>query len=93
VDTLNGPEEFINPHGFASYLACGRGRAYGIAELSSAADTFSSQQGKHCLWILVPRLPLLPLLNGPRRFADIIHCIPEFSEDALICWARAHVIL
>jgi hypothetical protein len=93
MDALDGSEELINPHGFASELVRGRGRGYGVAELSGAADTFSSQQGKHRVGILALRLALLPLLNGPRRLAHIIHRIPEFSEDALIYWARAHVIL
>jgi hypothetical protein len=84
VDALDGSEEFVNPHGFASYFVCGRVRDYGVAELSCAADTLSSQQGEHRVWIVLPRLALLPLLNGPPRLAHIIHCIPEFSEDALI---------
>ncbi len=93
VDALDGSEEFINPHGFASYFLCGPVLGYGVAELSGAADTLSSNQGEHRVWIVVPRLALLPLLNGPRRLAHIIHGIPEFPEDALIYWARAHVIL
>jgi hypothetical protein len=84
VDALDGSEEFINPHGFASYFVCGRVRGYGVAELSGAADSFSSQQGKHRVGILAPRLALLPLLNGPRGLAHIIHRIPELPEDALI---------
>jgi hypothetical protein len=93
VDAVDGLEEFINSHGFASYFVRGRVRGYGIAELSGAADTLSSQQWEHRVRVAVPRLALLPLLNGPRRLAHIIHCIPEFREDARIYWARAHVIL
>jgi hypothetical protein len=93
MDALDGSDEFINPHGFASYFVSGQARGNGVAELSGAADTFSSQQREHGEWILLPRLALLPLLNGPRRLAHIIHCIPEFAEDARIEWARAHLIL
>lgn len=93
VDALDGPEKFINPDGFAGHFLHHQARGYGFTELSGAADTFGSQQGKHRVGILAPRLALLPLLDGPRRLADIIHRIPEFAEDALIDWARAHVIL
>jgi len=93
VDALDGSQEFINPYGFASYLVCGRVLGYGLAELSGAADTFRSQQGEHRVRILLPRLALLPLLNGPRRLAHMIHGIPEFRKDARIYRARAHVIL
>ena len=54
VHPLDGPEEFLDPHGFASYLVAGRGRRYGIAELSRSVDTFGRQQGKHGAWILLP---------------------------------------
>ena len=93
MDALDGSEEFINPDGFASHFVCGHSRGYGVAELSGAADTFSSQQGEHGVWILTPRLAILPLLNGPRRLAHIIHGIPKFPEDTRIDWAGAHVIL
>ena len=93
MDAVDGLEEFINPHGLASYFMRGGVRGYGVAELRGAADTFGSQQGEHRLWIVLPRLALLPLLNGPRRLAHMIHCIPEFREDARIYGARAHVVL
>ncbi len=93
VDALGCSEEFINPHSFESYFMRGQVRGYGVAELSGAAETFSSQQREHGEWILLPRLALLPLLNGPRRLAHIIHCITEFPEDARIYRAGAHVIL
>jgi len=93
VDALGGSEEFINPHSFASHFMRSQVRGYGVAELSGAAETFSSQQREHGLWILLPRLALLPLLNGPRGLAHIIHCIAEFPEDARIYRAGAHVIL
>src|SRR6267143_7059551 len=93
VDALDGSEEFVNPHGFADYFVSGQAGVYGVAELSGAADTFSGQQRKHSEWILSPRLALLPLLNGPRRLAHVIHGIPEFREDARIEGARAHLIL
>src|SRR5206468_7080036 len=93
VDALDGSEEFINPHGFADYFVSGHAGVYGVAELSGTADTFSGQQRKHREWILLPRLALLPLLNGPRRLAHIIHGIPEFPENARIERARAHLIL
>ena len=93
MDALDGSKEFINPHGFAGYIVSGKARVYGVAELSGAADTFSSQQREHREWILFPRLALLPLLNGPGRLAHIIHGIPEFPEDARIEWAGAHLIL
>lgn len=47
VDPLDGSQELINPHGFASYFVCGRARGYGVAQLSGAADTFSGQQRQH----------------------------------------------
>ena len=93
MDALDGSEEFINPHGFAGYFVSGQARGYGVAELSGAADPFRSQQGEHSEWILFAGLALLPLLDGPRRLAHIIHCIAEFLEDARIEWARAHLIL
>ena len=43
VDALDGLEEFINPHGLASYFVCGRVGGYGFAELRGAADTFGCQ--------------------------------------------------
>src|SRR6266849_6726273 len=84
VDALDGLKEFINSHRFASYFVCSRVRGYGVAKLSGAADTFGSQQGEHRVRIMVPRLALLPLLNGPRGLAHMIHGIPEFGEDARI---------
>src|SRR5207302_7205121 len=93
VDALDGAKEFVNPHGFAGYFICGHARRYGVTELSGAADTFSGKQGDHSEWILFPRLALLPLLNGPRRLAHIIHGIAEFPENARIEWARAHLVL
>jgi len=92
VDPLYGSEEFINAHGFAGYFVSGQAGVYGVAELSGAADTFSSQQWEHSEGILFPRLALLPLLDGPRGLADIIDGIPKFPEDARIEWARAHLI-
>ncbi len=53
VDAHDGSEEFINPHGVASYFVCRRVRGYGVAELSGAADTLSSQQGEHRVCIVV----------------------------------------
>src|SRR5258708_39533422 len=64
VDAYDGLEEFMNPHGFASYFVSGQAGGNGLAELSGAADTFSSQQGEHSEGILLPRLALLPLFNG-----------------------------
>src|SRR5258707_1422831 len=93
VDAGDGSEEFINPHGFASYFVCGRVPGYGVAQLSGTADTLSSNQGEHRMCIVVPRLALLPLLNGPRRLAHIIHFTAEFREDARNYWAGAHVVL
>ena len=93
MDALDGLEKFINAHGFAGYFVSVHALVYGVAELSGAADTFSSQQREHGEWILLPRLALLPLLNGPGRLAHVIHGIPEFTEDARIEWARAHLIL
>jgi len=93
VDTLDGAQEFVDAHGFASYFVSGYARGYGITKLSGAADTFGGKQRDHSEWILFPRLALLPLLNGPRRLAHVIHGIPEFPEDARIEGARAHVIL
>ncbi len=93
MDALDGSEEFMNPHGFASYFVSVHALVYGVAELSGAADTFGSQQREHREWILLPRLALLPLLNGPRGLAHIIHGIPEFAEDARVERARAHLIL
>jgi hypothetical protein len=93
VDAIDGLEEFIDPNGFASYFVSCHTRGYGVAELSGAADAFGSQQGEHSEWILVPRLALLPLLNGPGRLTDIVHSIPEFPEDARIVWAGAHFVL
>jgi hypothetical protein len=84
VDALDGLEEFINSHGLASYFMRGGVRGYGVAELSGAADTLSGEQGEHGVWIVAPRLALLPFLNGPRRLAHIIHGIPEFRKDARI---------
>jgi len=78
VDTLDGSEEFINAHGFAGHFVTGKARGYGVAELSGAADTFGSQQREHREWILLPRLALLPLLNGPGGLANIIHGIAKF---------------
>src|SRR6266852_5751052 len=37
VDAVDGLEEFINPHGLASYFMRGGVRGYGVAELSGAA--------------------------------------------------------
>src|SRR5712692_8652494 len=93
MDAFDGLEEFINPHGFAGHFVSGQARGYGVAELGGAADPFSRQQGEHGEWILVPRLALLPLLNGPGGLADIVHGIAEFPKDARIEWARAHFIL
>ena len=93
VDALDDLKEFNNSLRFASYFVCGRVRNYRVAELSGAADTLSRQQREHGVWIVVPQLALLPLLNGPRGLAQLIHCIPEFPEDARIYWPRAHVIL
>ena len=93
MDAVDGLEKFVNAHGFASYFVSGKAGGYGVAELSGAADTFSSQQREHSEGILAPRLALLPLLNGPRGLADVIHGIPEFLEDARIERARAHLIL
>ena len=92
MDTLDGSEEFINPHGFASYFVSGQARVDGVAELSGAADALSSQQREHGERILVPRLALLPLLNGPGGLAHIIDGIAEFAEDARIERARAHLV-
>lgn len=91
MDALDGLKEFINSNGFASYFVCGGVRDG--AELSGAADALSRQQREHGVWIMVPQLALLPLLNPPRRLAQLIHCIPEFPENARIYWPRAHFIL
>ena len=93
MDALDGLEKFVNADGFASYFVRGEARGDGVAELSGAADTFSSQQREHGEGILAARLALLPLLNGPRRLAHIIDGIPKFPEDARIERARAHLIL
>lgn len=93
VEALDDCEEFIDPQGFARYVVCGRIRDYRIAELRGTANTLGGQQGKHCLRIMVLRLALLPFLNGPGRFAHVIHGIPELAEDARLDWAVAHVIL
>jgi hypothetical protein len=93
VDALDGPEEFLNPHRFASNFVCGRVRGNGVAELSGAANALSGQQGEHRLRILLPRLALLPFLNGPSGLADVVHGIAEFPEDARIDGALAHVVL
>src|SRR5260370_4612998 len=93
VDALGGSEEFINPHSFASHFMRGQVRGYGVAELSGAAETFSSQQREQGLWILLPRLALLPLFNGPRGLAHIIHCFAEFPEVSRFYRARPHVML
>jgi hypothetical protein len=93
VDALDGLEEFIDAHGFAGYFVSGQAGGDGVAELSGAADAFGSQQREHGERILLARLALLPLLNGPGRLAHIIHGIAEFAEDARIEWSRAHLIL
>jgi hypothetical protein len=93
VNAFDGLEEFIDPNGFASHFVSCHTRGYGVAELSGAADAFGSQQREHGEWILMARLALLPLLNGPGGLAHIIHGIPEFPEDAWIEGARAHFIL
>jgi hypothetical protein len=92
VDTLDGLEEFVDSHCFASYFVCVRFGSDGVAELRGAADAFGSQQGEYCLWILVPRLALLPLLNRPGCLSHIIHCIAEFPEDVGIYRGGSHVV-
>ena len=86
VDALDDLKEFIDSHGFPSYFVCGRVRDYGVAELSGAADGLSRQQREHGMWIVVPQLALLPLLNGPRRLAQFAG--KRQTENCRRCFRR-----
>src|SRR5579864_5820257 len=84
VNAFDGPEKFLDPHGFPGDLVGIRSRDDRVAQLRGAANAFGGQQGENRLWILAAQLAFLPLLNGPRRLAHIVHRIPKFPEDVRV---------
>ena len=49
--------------------------------------------GSSVLRIVMRDLALLPLLHGPRGFANVIHGVPEIHKYALVDAAGAHRLL
>jgi len=51
-----------------------------LVELRPAADSLGHEQWDYGCRIPLQHLSLLPFLNSPCCFADMIHCVSEFAQ-------------
>src|SRR5690349_18043048 len=92
-DALHREIELFEARGFASEFPGGEIAGDGVAELGGAAETLGGKQGQDGVRVAMLELALLPFLDGPGGFADVVDGVAKFDEDAGFDFTGAHGLL
>jgi hypothetical protein len=90
---LHSVKELIYAGCFPRHLVSCEVRNDGIAQLRGTTDALAGEQGKKGVRIVVSDLALLPFLNGPSGFADVVDGVAEIHKNALVDATGAHGLL